>query len=135
MRYPRRSVSRDRAVANRIHERAVIASDGFRYPLTDRSFRSPLLALQRRIPHTPEGGSVASDLGRRPLHWGRNKLSSVGKLCAAAGIAQEAERLLVDALVPFERLRRTDRAVEVPEKLYRLRSPPTLLNLDCVGGA
>ncbi len=61
MRCPRRSASRDPAVVIPIHERAVIASDGFRYPLTDRFFfRSPPLAWQGRVPHAPDDGSVAS---------------------------------------------------------------------------
>lgn len=76
----RQSASVDFGITMRVHERAVIASDGFRYARTEQFFfLYLLLAWQRRLPNAPDEGYVGCDLIRRLPYWEKNSLASVGK--------------------------------------------------------
>jgi len=80
MRASRPPALRPPGVMIRVHERVVTASDGFRYPLTNRFFfLYLLLAWQRRMPNAPDDGFVWCDLIRRLPYWEKNGLESTGK--------------------------------------------------------
>jgi hypothetical protein len=123
MRATRRPAGRDLGLMIRVHQRLVTASDGFRYPLTNRFFfLYLLLAWQRRMPHAPDDGFVWCDLIRRLPYWEKNSLQSIGKQIRRHVLQMEQQGRNV---------------IECRERIkgpFRLALPPSAIRFDVAQG-